>query len=264
MDSNVIRLKETEIHARIKSLLWLDKMHNDLKWIDCKDKYNISTSCAIIYVQDVLKGIMKTFKNENIVTFPSEKQKLKMVSLNKMRNKDMPQASFTMDGKHAKCLGKHISERLSYKFKFKVPCFNVLFLIERTFGTICAFNLDCSTKKHDITVLRESLWFQNIEKLAHGWIILADKGYIGTEIRNIAATLKDDHSKNIYPDSFWKIFNVARSDSERVFAHFFANKFCQLGNWNGKGNKTFDDWALNVTCCIIVYNILKLKNVKVC
>ena len=260
----VLRAKETEIHARNKLLLWLDKLHNDLKWKQIKSRYQIGIKTAVDYVDDILNGIIDSYKNTNVISFPTEQQKLKMVKMNKLLRKPMPHALFTMDGKHARCFGAKCKKRLSYKYKF-IPCFNVLFLIERAFGTVCAFNLDEHTSKHDITILRESSWFQNLEELTNGWIVMADKGYIGHDASNIAACLRSNMSgREKYSPQFWEQLKIARSDSERVFAQFFFNKFYQLANWKGKGVNSFKDWALNVTCCIIIYNELKIRNVKLC
>ena len=261
--TNCIRPKETEMHARNKLLLWLDKLHNNLGWKSIKSKYKIGTATAIGYVHDVMNAIIKTFGNTNIITFPGENQRMKMVQMNVKRNVPMPNALFTLDGKHAQCLGRNKRERQSYKHRF-LPCFNALFVIERVFGTVCAFNLDQVARKHDITILRESDFFRNIDETLDGWIVMADKGYVGIGSNNVAATMKKtDPRKEWYSKEFWKIFNSARGDSERVFAHFFYNKFSQLSKWPGKGKNAFTNWAKNVTCCIVLYNFLKVRNVKV-
>ncbi len=71
-------------------------------------------------------------------------------------------------------------------------------------------------------------------------------------------------SRKNWSPHFWSEFQVARSDSERIFAHFFVNYFVQLSNWPGKGEKSFKKWALNVTSAIIIYNECKLRNARVC
>lgn len=257
---NCIRPRETEIHARNKLILWLDKLHNQLSWKKIKSEYKIGAATAIGYVNDVLDGIIKSFKLRNMITFPSEEQRIKMTGLMVKKGALMPNALFTMDGKHALCTGRNKRERRSVKYKW-LPCFNVMFIIERVFGTVCAFNLDKAASKHDITVLRESEFFRNVDATLNGWILMADKGYVGTKNSHIAASMKtDSNRKDWYSKEFWKIFNGARVDSERVFAHFFYNKFTQLSKWPGKGSNSFIDWAKNVTCCIILYNYTKLRN----
>ena len=181
-----------------------------------------------------------------------------MVQILKQKRAPLPDAIFVIDGSHQKCCGSKYSERLSYKYKWS-PCFNVSFIIERVLGTIVAFNLDEAASKHDVTVLRESWFYNNIEQIMNGWIIIADKGYKNTT--EIAAQVKkNDKRRQNFSKNFWKTFNSARVDVERVFAHFFYNKFKLLGNWPGKHKKTFEEWSLNVICCIILYNILKIKN----
>ena len=71
---------------------------------------------------------------------------------------------------------------------------------------------------------------------------MVDKGYVGIDSHNIAASMKkNDKRRNWYSKEFWHIFNGARADSERVFAHFFYNKFTQLSHWPGKGPESFID-----------------------
>ena len=176
----------------------------------------------------------------------------------------MPNILYTLDGKHARCTGmKHI-KRLSWKFHFK-PCFNCLFIVERVFGTVCAFNLDESAKKHDITVLRESEFIQNVEEILNGWFILADNGYAGIQKDTngliIPAPKLDSKKRKILSNAFWKAFRDARNDSERIFGHVFYNKFPLLGNWTGKSKHTFVEWASSLVCCIIVYNYFKIHSI---
>ncbi len=87
----------------------------------------------------------------------------------------MSDALFSLDGSHTRCTGRNYTERLSFKYRW-LPCFNVLFIIERVFGTVCAFNIDPAASKHDITVLKESWFYQNLNEIMDGWMILADKG----------------------------------------------------------------------------------------
>ena len=258
--NDCIRPKETEVHARNKLLLWLDKLHNSLSWGTIQERYKIGTATAKGYLNDIMDGILKSFENENIIMFPTEKQRMAMVNVLMRRNSMMPLQLFTLDGKHALCTGRNDPERRSVKYRW-LPCFNVMFVIERLFGTVCAFNMDKAASKHDITVLRDREFFRNIDEILDGWIVMADKGYIGSRNVHIAAAMKrNDERRKWYSKEFWKIFNAARADSERVFAHFFYNKFTQLSKWPGKGSKAFIDWAKNVTCCIILYNYTKIKN----
>ena len=252
---NLIRPNETEIHAKNKLLLWLDRLHNSVSWRKIADEYDISESSAINFVNDLLNSILISFQGTGIISFPTKVEKYAMVNILKKKNVSMPQAIFTFDGKDAICCGKSHSERLSYKYRF-LPCFSVLFLVERALGTVCAFNLDPEGKKHDITVLRESSWYGQMDEIMDGWLALGDTGY-KNEPGIAAAVRKNDFRRRMFSKTFWKEFNTARSDSERVFAHFFSNKFPLLNNWKGKKDNTFDDWALNVTCCIILYNYLK-------
>ena len=264
--SKAIRPRETVFHARNKLLLWIDRNHNKLSWNQVAADYQIGVATGKGYVTDVENAILNAFENSNIISFPSEDNKIKMVEILKKKKAHMPNALFTLDGKHARCTGKQHSERLSWKYRWQ-PCFNCLFVIERVFGTVCAFNLDHEAKKHDITILRESTFFQNIDEELNGWTILADKGYIGIETDLIAPAHKRESRKRKEFNkatknckSFWKAFNDARNDSERAFAQFFYNKFPLLGNWPGKSKNTFNEWARSVVCCIVLYNSIRMKN----
>ena len=254
-----LRPKEKDDHGRNKLLMWLDKLHNTLSWNQVKEQYEIGASTAIGYTHDVMDGILKTFQDTDIITFPSTAERHRLMKINERRGALLPHALFTMDGKHALCTGRKQAERLSHKYKW-LPAFNALFIIERVFGTVVAFNLDGAAVKHDVKIFKESDFYQHMDEILDGWTIMADKGYQGLDQTQIAATMKsDDGRKSFYSKEFWKIFNTARGDSERVFAHFFYNKFTQLSRWPGKGKHSFVDWAKNVTCCIVIYNWLKLS-----
>ena len=260
-----IKPRETMVHARNKLLLWIDRNHNELGWSQVAEEYQIGKTTGKNYVEDVEKAILMTFENTRIIAFPGEVEKRKMIQILKRRKAHMPTAIFALDGKHCRCSGKIHTERLSWKYRWQ-PCFNCLFVIERVFGTVCAFNLDMEAKKHDIEVLRESQFFQNIEEKLNGSIVLADKGYIGSKTNLIIPALNKKSRKkrvnrmNNMSDSFWKAFNDARNDSERAFGQFFYNKFPLLGNWQGKSKSTFNEWARSVVCCIILYNYVRRKN----
>ena len=47
---NATKPKETNVHARNKLLLWLDKLHNNLKWKEIKLQYKIGTVTAMNYI----------------------------------------------------------------------------------------------------------------------------------------------------------------------------------------------------------------------
>ena len=255
-----IKSRESFWHSRNKLLLWLDKLHNCLSLHEISEKYCIGTATGVRYVEDVLKAIIHSYKNKNVITFPPKNQRIEMVKILKKKKVSMPDAIFSLDGSHLRCTGRHITERLSHKYHW-LPCFNALFVIERVFGTVCAVNLDPQARKHDVTVLREAWFYNNIEEIMGEWIILADKGYQGVqhETSSMAVVLKrNQKNRNKYSKRFWKEINSARADSERIFSHFFYNKFTQLGNWKGKSKQTFEDWALNVICCVILYNVLKI------
>ena len=261
---NCIKTRETEVHCRNKLLLWIDRLHNRLSWDQTSKEYKIGRSTGKIFIDDIEKGILKTFEHTNIISFPSEAEKQEMVKILKKRGAHMPHVLFTLDGKHARSVGKFFVERLSWKYHWQ-PCFNCLFVIERVFGRVCAFNLDAEAKKHDIEILRESNFFQNIDNLLDGWIVLADKGYIGIESPLIAPVINKKGNNNKkkrskYSETFWKSFNDARNDSERAFGQFFYNKFPLLGNWQGKSKNTFNDWARAVVCSIIFYNSVRMEN----
>ena len=255
-----IRPRESEMHCSNKLLLWLDKLHNCLSYQEIKEKYQIGTATAKGYINDVLKAIFKSFENKNVVAFPTEAQRHVMVEILKSKGSPVPGVLFAIDGSHQRCTGRHIKERVSHKYRW-LPCFNVTFIIERAMGTVCAFNIDPAATKHDITILRESWFYQHLDEILGGWIMLADKGYVGVHkdgIKSIAAVLrKDMRARKNFSSKYWHEVNVARSDVERIFGDFFYNKFTQLGRWPGKSKQTFLDFSSNVIGCIILYNSIK-------
>lgn len=99
--TNCIRVRETNTHARNKLILWLDKMHNSPSWKNIEEQYKIGSATAVGYIQDVLSGILKTFKHKNISVFPNENQRLRIVDILIKQDALMPFALFTLDGKHA-------------------------------------------------------------------------------------------------------------------------------------------------------------------
>ena len=161
IQANAVKERETVYHARNKILLWLDRNHSKLSWNQVASEYHIGVSTGRGYVKDIETAILKTFKDTKIISFPSEQNKQKMVQILKMKKAHMPNVIFTLDGKHARCTGKLHEERLSWKYRWQ-PCFNCLFVIERVFGTVCAFNLDQEAKKHGITIFIISLCQVNI------------------------------------------------------------------------------------------------------
>ena len=240
--------------------MYLDKIHNSLSWVQVSQDYSIGASTAMGYVDHILNAILTSFSNSKIISFPTPAQRKRMVQVNVKRGVKMPYVLFTLDGKHARCTGRHRRERRSFKFHW-LPAFNALFIIERVFGSVVAFNLDGAATKHDSRILRESEFFRHINELLCGWVVLGDKAYGGIDSDNIAAGMKkNDKRKAAYSKDFWHCFHGARGDSERAFAHFFFNKYTQLNHWTGKGDGSFVDWAKNVTCCIALYNFVKLSN----
>lgn len=171
--------------------------------------------------------------------------------------------------------------------------FNVMFVTERVLNTVCAFNLDQRAAKHDITILREAPFFRDLNKIMLGWNILSDKGkvqctcslktiqpcrfcsytsgYVGINKSHlggadcIAAIARKDmvEVRTKYSKTFWRHFNIARGECERVFGDFFHNKFSQLGKWPGKSQKTFVDFSANVVACIVLYNVIKVNSVEI-
>ena len=224
-----------------------------------KDKYKIGVKTAETHVKDVIISIFNSHEEKNVVRFPNQEERQHMIRILKQRGAPMPDALFALDGSHARCTGRNEVERLSHKYHF-LPCFNCLFVSERVLSTICAFSLDPRASKHDLTVLREASFFQEIDAIMGDDIILADKGYVGVnhDSRTIAAVPKDDMEEHDwFSKKYWKSFNSARGECERIFAEFFHNRFTQLGRWPGKGQHSFKEWSANVTACIVLYNVFK-------
>ena len=65
--SNLIRVRESETHARNKLLLWLDRNHNKQNLHDIAKVYKIGLSTAKGYIKQVEQAVLKTFKNSSSV-----------------------------------------------------------------------------------------------------------------------------------------------------------------------------------------------------
>lgn len=255
------RPKSTPWHARNKMLLFLDKLHNCLQGREMKDKYKIGVKTADSHIKDVLRAIITSYQDQNVVRFPNQQERQRMIRILKRKGSPMPDALFALDGSHARCTGRDKAERLSHKYHF-LPCYNCLFVSERVLNTICAFSLDPRASKHDLTILREASFFQHIDEIMGTDIILADKGYVGVnyDSKSIAAVPKSDmEDHEWFSKTYWRAFNTARGECERIFAEFFYNRFTLLGRWPGKGQHSFTEWSANVTSCIILYNVLKFN-----
>lgn len=256
--SRALRPRETEAHCCNKLLMWLDKLHNCLSYREIENKYQIGIATAKSHVDDILRSIITSFEGSDVISLPTLEQRIQMVKILKLKGALVPDALFSVDGCHPRCTGRKKSYRISHKYNF-LPCFNVTFLIERVFGTIVAFTMDPKTTKHDIRVLRESWFGSQLDEVMDGWIVLADKGYIGFRSKCLAPVLRTNmKERQAYPKKYWYKLNVARSDVERTFADFFHNKFTQLGKWPGKSATTFIEFSANVICGIILYNSIKI------
>ena len=77
----LIRPKETELHARNKLLLSLDKLHNSLSGQQMRSKYKIGVKTAHPHVQVVLKTIVVSYQDVNVVRFPTEEERLQMIAI---------------------------------------------------------------------------------------------------------------------------------------------------------------------------------------
>ncbi len=250
--------EETYEHALNKLLLWLDRMHNSLSYAQISEQYDIGASTALGFIKEIPCAIVKAYSTTNIVSFPDKPQRHKMVEILKQKDAPLPDAVFVIDGSHLRCNGKSKKhfKRLSWKHKYSA-CFNVTFVTERVLGTVCAFNLSESAKTHDTEMLRSALFYNNIDSIMDGWIIIADKGYVN-DINIAASVKKNDKRRKLYPKDFWRLICAARADAERSFSHMFNNKFKFLRQWTGTARDTYAQWATCVTACIIVFNALKL------
>ena len=266
----LIRPRESRCHAMNKLLLWLDKLHNSLSGLQMKERYQIGIKTAYSHVQDVLVAVMKSYENKNAIRFPTISERKQMVRILKSKGSPFPDALFSLDGSHARCTGRHIRERLSFKYHF-LPCFNVLFVTERVLSTICSFSIDPSSAKHDLTILREAPFFQKLNEEMDGWIIMADRGYVGINKPHLGGStcIAPIAKKNMetvrprYSKKYWREMNVARGECERVFGQFFHNQFSQLGRWRGQCKDTFIDFSANVVACIILYNVIKMNALEI-
>ena len=156
--------------CHLNTIYMHQQLHSKLSWKKVAELYHISDSTAIEYVDNLCRGMIESYKDSNIVSFPSEQQRQHMMKLNKMRGKPMAHAIYSMDGKHARydsqffrqqmhfnntmfrCEGIHIKHRLSHKYHF-FPCFNALFVSE-----VCIYILFLQCCVLCGNLFQEDLW----------------------------------------------------------------------------------------------------------
>lgn len=173
---NAVRPLETMHHSRNKFLLFLDRVHNCLSGEEMSDKFRIGCKTAYDHCAEITKAILLTYgPNTDVISFPTMLERKKMSDILRVQNRPIPSALFAVDGSDTRCTGRHINERLSFKYGHHLPCFKVTFIGDRLLGSVCAVNIEPASTMHDIKTLRRSVWFQSIEKTMNGSIILADK-----------------------------------------------------------------------------------------
>ena len=117
---NVRRPKETLQHARNKYLLWLDKTHNCLSGNQMQEAYDIGVATAFSHVSDILQGILTTYKEKDVVSFPTMAERELMKGILEQKGDKVPHAIFAIDGSHLRCTGRNIAERRSKKYNWFV------------------------------------------------------------------------------------------------------------------------------------------------
>lgn len=279
---HAIRPKETMHHSRNKLLIFFHKLHCSLAGSQMADAYEIGIATAFSHVSDVVRAILKSYKQSEAISFPSMEERRLMEQILKRKGDKMPSAIFAVDGSHLRCTGRNVAERRSFKYSWyvtlsfslclahththcicsrRLPCFGVHVICERIFGTVVAFNIDKAASKHDLTALRDSWFYNTLDEIMNDWLCLCDKGYTGSqnELKCMAVALKKGKKsmRHLFSKKYWKDFNTCRNSVEHLFAHVFSNKFTQLGHWPGKSRETFIEFCANVICSIIVYNVLK-------
>ena len=115
---NVIRPKETMQLARNKLLLWLDKLHCCLSGNEMQDKYDIGVATAYSHISDILQAILKTYQEDDVVSFPTMAERKLMEQILKQNGDRAPTGIFAVDGSHLRCNGRNNAERRSKKYNW--------------------------------------------------------------------------------------------------------------------------------------------------
>lgn len=125
--AKALRPLETEQHSRNKVLLLLDRLHNCLSGEEMSDKYHIGCKTAYDHCSHIVKAILETYAaDQEVISFPSMYDRSRMVKILKRKGRPMPTALFAVDGSDTRCTGRHVTERLSRKYRW-LPCFKVTF-----------------------------------------------------------------------------------------------------------------------------------------
>ena len=82
------------------------------------DAYEIGITTAFSHVWDILRAILKSYKQADAVSFPGSKERVLMEQILKQKGAKVPSAIFAVDGSHLRCKGRNIPERRSKKYNW--------------------------------------------------------------------------------------------------------------------------------------------------
>ncbi|MCP4986183.1 MAG: transposase, partial [Colwellia sp.] len=197
--------------------------------------------------REVSTVIRVVYKYSDAVAVPDISLQKKISEGILLSNKLLSDAIAAVDGSHKFVKGRGNLGSLSWKYG-RLPCYNIMFVVERLTETIIDFSLHPNTYNHvDATMFAASRYRANLKEnfgeAAEAFITLADGGYAnglyvaaaprGLENRNNPKSKQvlNFKLKNMYPDSMWKAMVRSRMVVERTFANFFYNKFTRLSHW---------------------------------
>ena len=249
----------TRLHSRNKLLLWLDFLKGTVSpnHPDKISKWKIKSSTQFSFVREVTQTIVEAYENSDVLSLPDDRTRKMMQECIQMDpTKALSNVLFVLDGAHKRCKGHKHRESLSWKYKW-LPCYNIMFVVERVTGTIVAFTLHPHTMYHTDTTMLESSDFA--EKYRAEWgPVLVDSGYANNaRFAAIPGKKKHQHLKTIYSKQFFRKMKRSRMIVEQTFGIFFTSKFPRLGHWQGTGKYAFSEWSDNVVAAMILFNVMK-------
>ena len=125
---------------------------------------------------------------------------------------------------------------------------------------ITAINIGNPAWKHDLTVLKESDFGMNFDKLlADLYYCLGDNAYFSFKQKQFCAMPKKTSILyELLDKNFLYKHKKCRVEVEHFFAKFFINQNLRLNNWTFKGKNSLKLLNCNLVCAIILWNQIKI------
>lgn len=262
---NFKKPKDDFIKSRNKLLLFINFLHTKGNLSQLTYLWPCGLSALKIYIIDVIAAILFTYHDvSDIIFVPNHEIQHLMSDILLIANKDINQAVFHLDNTHKLCLGQKDKDKRSWKFHWKAA-WSHLFVMDRIFGIVVACNIGNPARKHDLTILKESNFGINFKDLMGDLkYCLADSAYLYFNEKQFAPLPKRSTiTYKLLDKDFRKQHKLCRVKIENFFALFFINQNIRLTEWPFIRETSVELLNCVMICAIILWNQVKLFNIKV-